>query len=158
MELQATSDANWNTLYRDVYAYVLTRCKGAVAHGLKRTPCVTGSTCEAEGVASVKTAEKVLNVRNIERAFGVLANEATLLGTDSSSNLQVACKQAPGARAKHALRRWHWLRQQISMGRVRLVHVRDADMSADFLTKWLPAKKLEASLERATNSRNAVAV
>ena len=55
-------------------------------HGLKQTPCVTGSTCEAEGVASVKTAEKV------------------------------ACKQAPGARAKHALRRWHWLRQQISMG------------------------------------------
>ena len=44
------------------------------------------------------------------------------------SNLQVACKQAPGERAKHALRRWHWLRQQISMGRVRLVHVRDADM------------------------------
>ena len=56
------------------------------------------------------------------------------------------------------VRRWHWLRQQISMGRVRLVHVRDADMPADFLTKWLPAKKLEASLERATNSRNAVAV
>ena len=158
VELQATGDANWNTMYRDVYAYVLTRCKGAVAHGLKRMPCVTGSTYEAEGVASVKTAEKVLNVRNIERAFGVLANEATLLGTDSSSNLQVACKQAPGARAKHALRRWHWLRQQISMGRVRLVHVRDADMPADFLTKWLPAKKLEASLERATNSRNAVAV
>ena len=64
-----------------------------------------------------------------------IANEATLLGTDSLSNLQVACKQAPGERAKHALRRWHWLRQQISMGRVRLVHVRDADMPADFLTK-----------------------
>lgn len=158
LELQATGDANWNTLYRDVYSYLLTRGNAAVAHGLKRTPCVTGSTCEAEGVASVKTAEKVLNVRNIERAFGVLADGATLLGTDSSSNMQVACKQAPGARAKHALRRWHWLRQQISMGRVRLVHVRDADMPADFLTKWLPAKKMEASLERATNSRNAVAV
>ena len=39
VELQATSDANWNTLYRDVYAYMPTRCKGAVAHGLKRTPC-----------------------------------------------------------------------------------------------------------------------
>ena len=54
-------------------------------HGLKQ---VTATMVrQAEGVASVKTAEKVLNVRNIERAFGVLANEATLLGTDSSSNL-----------------------------------------------------------------------
>ena len=30
-------------------------------------------------------------------------------------------------------------------------------MPADFLTKWVPRAKLEASVARATNSRNAVA-
>ena len=37
-----------------------------------------------------------------------------------------------------------------------LLRIGDADMPADFLTKWLSKKKLEASLRRATNAANAV--
>ena len=33
-----------------------------------------------------------------------------------------------------------------------LRHVVDDDMPADFLTKWIPAKKLEQSVRYATNS------
>ena len=36
------------------------------------------------------------------------------------------------------------------------MHVPDAGMPADFLTKWLPKRKLEASIARASNSRNAL--
>ena len=155
-ELQATADANWATPERDVYAVVMTRCGAAVAHSLRRVPVKTSSTCEVEGIASVKAAEWVITARNIERAYGVLEPTATLLGTDSSSNLQIAERQAPNARAKHALRRWHWLRQQIDQGRLSMVKVADANMPADFLTKWLTTKKLELSLERATGHSRAV--
>ena len=155
-ELQATADANWATPERDVYAVVMTRCGAAIAHSLRRVPVKTSSTCEVEGIASVKAAEWVITARNIERAFGVLKPRATLLGTDSSSNMQIAERQAPNARAKHALRRWHWLRQQIDQGRLSMVKVTDANMPADFLTKWLTKKKLELSLERATGHSRAV--
>ena len=37
-----------------------------------------------------------------------------------------------------------------------MVKVADANVPADFLTKWLTAKKLELSLERATGHSRAV--
>ena len=37
-----------------------------------------------------------------------------------------------------------------------LEHVRDENHPADFLTKWLPAKKFKLSMAYATNSNNAV--
>ena len=41
---------------------------------------------------------------------------------------------------------------------VTLEHVKDVNNPADFLTKWLGAKKFKQSLAYATNSRNAVKV
>ena len=40
--------------------------------------------------------------------------------------------------------------------RVVLKHVTDPEMPADFLTKWVPSAKLEASIRYATNSRAAI--
>ena len=39
-----------------------------------------------------------------------------------------------------------------------LEHVKDVDNPADFLTKWLLAKKFKLSLAYATNSVNAVKI
>ena len=55
-------------------------------------------------------------------------------------------------RSKHFLRRYHSLKQRIREGDAVLVHVPDPQMPADFLTKWIPSAKLEASLRYACNS------
>jgi|AACY02.9.fsa_nt_gi hypothetical protein len=43
---------------------------------------------------------------------------------------------------------------RVEANKVKLVHVGDAEMPADFLTKWVPAKKLERSLKYVTNEVN----
>ena len=44
------------------------------------------------------------------------------------------------------------LMQRIAEGEVRLVHVPDDENPSDFLTKWVPAAKLRASLRYATGA------
>ena len=58
----------------------------------------------------------------------------------------------PRALRKHFLRRYHSLKQRIRDGDAVLVHVPDPQMPSDFLTKWIPSTKLEASLRYACNS------
>jgi len=81
----------------------------------------------------------------------------TTIGTDNSSNYQMALGQASAGRSKHIYRKWKLIKQRLAKAAIRLAEVPDKDMPADFLTKWVPRAKLEASVARATNSRNAVA-
>ena len=79
-----------------------------------------------------------------------------MIGTDCLSNFQIAMGLAAPGRIKHILRQWKVVQERIKAADVQLLRIGDADMPADFLTKWLPKKKLEASLARATNAVNAV--
>ena len=59
-------------------------------------------------------------------------------------------------RARHALRRYMILQDRVREGIVVLGHVPDEENPADFLTKFVSAKKLEASVAYLTNSNNRV--
>ena len=113
-----------------------------------------GSSAEGEGYASLKASELIEEALETARAFGVYDGEAVVLGTDSVANLQVARRHGAATRLKHALRRWETLMARVEANKVKLVHVGDAEMPADFLTKWVPAKKLERSLKYVTNEVN----
>ena len=47
----------------------------------------------------------------------------------------------------------HALKQRIAAAEVTLRYVPDANMPADFLTKWIPAAKFATSIAYVTNSR-----
>ena len=57
---------------------------------------------------------------------------------------------------KHALRRWETLIERVDSGLVKLLHVPDACMPADFLTKWTTRKKVRASIDYLINAKNKV--
>ena len=80
----------------------------------------------------------------------------TFLGTDNRANLLVANETGSVSRARHALRRYAVLQERVRGGLVTLGHVPDADNPSDFLTKFVSAKKLEASVAYLTNSANRV--
>ena len=141
-----------------MYAILLTKAGGAIYHGTHRINVATGSSHENEGLGSSKAAERVLQAQELERAFGNGEQRPTLLGTDSSSSLSVAVQQAAAARARHCLRRWTRLRRLLKEGAINMVHVPDTCMPADFMTKFLDKKKVEASIKYATNSDNAVPI
>ena len=74
------------------------------------------------------------------------------LWRDNLANHKVGSGIGGPTRSKHFLRRYHSLKQRIRDGDAVLVHVPDPQMPADFLTKWIPSAKLEASLRYACNS------
>ena len=154
-ELEGHADTTWNG-NPDSYAVLIMRNRGAVAHGVWRMLLVCDSSQLAEAVGSSKGAEKLVTFREMERGVGVVDDLSAVLTTDSTSNWQVATKHAKATRSRHALRLWRTLMQRIVEGECKLVHVDGASMPADFMTKKLEQKKVEASVRYATNSLNEV--
>ena len=141
----------------DVYAYLVRRSGGAVAHGRKNVGVACDASFDSESIASTKTAHKVLYVQEIERAMGACGPRPTIIGTDSSSNLAVARRQGAAARSRHSLRRWANLIKRMEANEIYLAKVATAEMPCDFLTKFVSKDKLRKSLAAATNSINVVA-
>ena len=90
--------------------------------------------------------------REILRTLGELPSDRTTILTDNKANLLVATNSASAQRSRHFLRRYYALRQRMARGECRLVKVDDANMPADFMTKWLGGPKFRTSLAYATNS------
>ena len=80
----------------------------------------------------------------------------TFIGSDNKANVLIASGQAIPARSRHCLRRYLTFLQRVHAGDVTIGHVADPENPADFMTKWVPAKKAETSIDYATNRRNAV--
>ena len=149
-ELACHADATWSD--RNVYGLLLTFAGGTILHQTKKISLIIDSSMETEAVASGKGAECIVHAREILHAFGTPAESPTPISTDNLANHKVGSGIGGPTRSKHFLRRYHSLKQRIRDGDAVLVHVPDPQMPADFLTKWIPSAKLEASLRYACNS------
>ena len=149
-ELQAHADATWGD--RNVYGLILTYAGAAVLHQTKKIALIVDSSMESEAIGSSKAGEAVSFAREILRALGVPPAGSTLITTDNLSNQRVASGAGAPTRSLHFLRRYGVLKQRIRTSEVELRHIPDEQMPADFLTKWIGSKKLERSIQYATNS------
>ena len=102
-------------------------------------------------MATCHGSEKLEYIHNWFSATGTALQYKMMLATDNKSNLHVATRLGSAANSRHMLRRYVVLAERLERGFVRLVHVPDEENPADFLTKWLPARKLRASVRYATN-------
>jgi len=148
--LVAHADSTWGD--RNVYGLVLTYAGGAVLHQTKKISLIVDSSMEAEAVASGRAAEHVAYAREVLRALGTPIDGPTLVGTDNLANMRVGSLAGCPSRSRHFLRRYHVLLQRVAAGEVILRHVPSAQMAADFLTKWLPKPKVDASIRYICNS------
>ena len=155
--LQCVADATWG-LPTDLYGIMMTYYGGAVFHQTKKINVVMQSSMETEGLATSKATEMAVYGREIAFALGIKLDGPTKCATDNTSNLQVSSGKGAANRTKYCIRRFLASRQRVTEGLVSLEHVKDVDNPADFLTKWLPAKKFKLSLAYATNSANAVKI
>jgi hypothetical protein len=124
-----------------------------VLHQTKKIALLVDSSMESEAIGSSKAGEAISFTRQILRAFGTPMLTPTFLSTDNLANQKVGSGVGHPTRARHFLRRYYALKQRVTSGELKLIHVNDVEMPADFLTKWIPRAKLEASLRYATNRR-----
>ena len=155
LKLQGVADATWSQP-TDLYGVLITANGGAVFHQTKKIGVVLQSSMEAEGYATGKLSEGIVYGREIAHSLGIELGGATRCATDNSSNLQVSSGTGAANRTRHCVRRFLVFRQRVMEGLVSLEHVKDENNPADFLTKWMSAKKFKLSLAYASNSHNVV--
>jgi hypothetical protein len=148
--MEAHADATWGD--RNVYGLLLTFHGAAILHQTKKIALLVDSSMETEAIASAKGGEVIAYAREVLRALGVAPDGPTLLTTDNLANQKVGAGVGCPTRSKHFLRRYYSLKQRITSNEITLRHVDDANMPADFLTKWIPRAKFEASILYAANS------
>ena len=159
-KMEGHADATWSKMSAagkpaDVIGMLATAAKAALVTKCKSVKLVPESSMDVERIASCRITEIIEFLAHHDSAVGE-GGEPALVTTDNKANQLVAGGEGSAMRARHALRRYVILQQRIAEGYCVLRHVEDAENPADFLTKWVSAKKLIESLEYVTNSKEAV--
>ena len=116
---------------------------GAVSWSSKLQGIVTLSTTEAEYVAAVTAGQEVIWLRYLLTELGYKFTGPSTLFLDNNSAVQVAKNPEHHGRIKHLDLRLYWLRDQVNLGAIRIVHLRTDDMPADLMTKALGRIKVK---------------
>lgn len=121
-------------------SYTFMMSGGAVAWSSKKQSVVALSTTEAEYIAAAICACQVIWMRRIlqEMEFALEDNVTTIL-CDNTSTIKLSVNQMFHNRSKHMDVRYHFLRNLVNDGVVRLEYCGTQDQLADIFTK--PLKK-----------------
>ena len=64
-----------------------------------------------------------------------------MVGTDNQGAIKIACNDVVNERSKHIEARYHFLRDHVKKGTVKMPYVETAKMVADVMTKLLERQK-----------------
>ena len=116
---------------------------GAVSWRSPKQDTVADSTTEAEYIAALDAAKKVVWIKKFFFGLGVIPSITNPVDVYFDSNGAIVQAKEPRShkRSKHILRRFHLIREIIERGDVKICRVHTDDNVADPLTKPLPQSK-----------------
>ena len=120
---------------KSVSGQVFMTSGGAVSWRSKQQPIVTTSTCHAEYVAACEASRECVWIRQLLSEMGLKFIEPTTLYEDNEAALFLSENPATTDRSKHIRLRWHYLRQCVRDGTLKLKRVETKKNPADALTK-----------------------
>ena len=97
--------------------------------------CVTLSSTEAEYVACSQCVTEMEFVRQLLRSMGVYVILPMIVYVDNTGAIELARNRSTTGRTKHIDVRYHYVREYIEDGIVKIVFVRSGDNDADVFTK-----------------------
>jgi hypothetical protein len=115
---------------------------GAISWRSRKQEIVTLSTAEAEYVAATHAAKEAVWLRRLKGELLSPLVNPTMIYCDNQAALKLATDDNYRARTKHIDICYHYIRQVISAGEIAITYCPTDDMTADILTKALPAWKV----------------
>jgi hypothetical protein len=141
--LQGYADASYAGTedYKSISGYVFTLGSGAISWRSKKQTIIALSSTEAEYVALSEAAREAIWLKNLLNEMGLSQNTPVVIKGDNDGSVAMAKNPQFHKRSKHIAIKWHWMRQAAQTGQIYIENCRDADQTADVLTKPLPRAK-----------------
>ncbi|MCO5584499.1 hypothetical protein L7F22_038427 [Adiantum nelumboides] len=144
-------DANWagdDPRCFSMGGYVFTLAGGHISWQTKRQSSIASSSTEAEYVAAALASREALWISELiielKLPFNVSTAPITLF-CDNQSTITLAESPSFSSKLKHIKISFHFLKELVANGFIKLVYVPSTKNWADFLTKSVPATKQTAS-------------
>ena len=141
ISLHTYSDADWagdNDTYISTNAYILYLGMTPIAWSSKKQTGVARSSTEAEYRAVANTASEIIWVCSLLSELGVMLPTQPVVYCDNIGATYLSANPVFHSRMKHLAIDYHFVRNQVQSGALRVVHVSTNDQLADALTKPLP--------------------
>ena len=123
---------------RSISGYIVYICGCPIAWRSKGQKNVTLSSTEAEYVAISEVAQEILFISGILEFMNIKVEHPIIVNVDNIGAIYLAQNAATGNRTKHIDTRYHFVREYIEQGILKVVFVRSAENDADIFTKNLP--------------------
>ncbi|KAJ1588354.1 hypothetical protein NDA12_006582 [Ustilago hordei] len=136
--LMAHSDANWasdaTAQCKSSSGSAVFVCGNLVAWKSALQRCTALSAVEAEFVAATEAAREVLFFKHLFKAVGIDVGIPTIF-SDNTGTIQVSKDPAQHWKLKHIDTKYHFIRDNVQDGKVRIKYINTADNLADLFTK-----------------------
>ena len=122
--------------------FVIMMCGSAVVWGSRLQPTVALSTVEAEYMAMCAAAQELLFISQLMQAFGMTLKVPLQMFEDNKGCIALATNPMTTGKTKHIDVIYHFVRDLVQSGKLRIVWCESEKMLADILTKFsLPARQ-----------------
>lgn len=152
--LDVASDASFadNTLDRkSSQGYVIKLFGGLIAWKANKQDTVTTSTTEAELLALSQVAKEAIFISRLLTELKVQLTDSTVtIKCDNKQTIRLVTEEISLLQTKlrHVDIHNHWLRQEVSSGRIKVEYIQSDQMLADGLTKALPPNRWSKFLDQ----------
>jgi len=126
---------------KSISGYVFTLANGAVSWSSKKQATVALSTTEAEYIALVQATKESIWIQRLLGELGRQATGAQTLYGDNQGAIALASNPEYHARTKHIDIQYHFIRECVENGVIKLQYCPTEDMVADGMTKALPKER-----------------
>lgn len=133
-------DSDWagdKSSRRSTTGYLFSLNGAAISWRSRLQPTVALSSTEAEYRAATEAGQEVVRLRGLLQSINISQSDSTPLYCDNKGATDLAVKQIYHARTKHVEVQHHWIREKVSEGIIKLIHIPSDLMKADLLTKAL---------------------
>lgn len=143
-ELEAYSDADWGgdrATGRSTTGYLFKMAGAGVSWASKLQQTVALSSMESEYMAATAAVQEAVYLRRLLEEMGFVQTGPTVIKEDNQSCIAFSSRQVDHQRTKHIDLKYHFTRDYVSKGVVRLEYVPTGEQQADLLTKALSGER-----------------
>jgi hypothetical protein len=144
MELQSAADSDWAGGWNDSAAdakstsgYVVAIAGSVISARSKRQSCTALSSCEAEYVSLALAAQEIVHCRQLLIDLGEMQEGPTVLKCDNMAAGELTRNETHQQRSKHIAIRYHFIRECVKRGEIKVEWCSGQDNVADMFTKPL---------------------